>query len=82
MADLRLSLVFQFSDWSKVTPLQVHGSPVLKTLLLQSFWCISATRFAELIQFWQDPKDFIFRFASYFLLSDIYIYIYIIYIYI
>ena len=56
MADLRLSLVLQFSDWSKVTYSQVHGSPVLKPLLLQSFWCISATRFAELIHFWQYPK--------------------------
>ena len=45
-----------WNDWSKVTYSQVHGSPVLKTLLLQSFWWISATRFAELIQFWQDPK--------------------------
>ena len=45
-----------WNDWSKVTYSQVHGSPVLKTLLLQSFWWISATRFAKLIQFWQDPK--------------------------
>ena len=44
------------NDWSKVTYSQVHGSPVLKALLLQSFQGISATRFAELIQFWQDPK--------------------------
>ena len=28
----------------------------LKTLLLQSFRWISPTRFAELVQFWQDPK--------------------------
>ena len=41
--------------WSKVTFTR-HGSPGLKTLLLQSFWWIPATRFAELIQFWQDPK--------------------------
>ena len=42
-------------DWNKVTYSQVHGSPVLKTLFLQSFSWISPTRFAELTQFWQDP---------------------------
>ena len=45
-----------WNDWSKVTYSQVHGSLVLKALLLQSFQWISATSFAELIQFWQDPK--------------------------
>ena len=45
-----------WNDCSKVTYSQVHGSTVLKTLSLQSFWWISSTRFAELIQFWQDPK--------------------------
>ena len=45
-----------WNDWSKVTYPQVHGSPVLKALVLQSFSWISATRFAELIQFWQDLK--------------------------
>ena len=41
---------------SKVTYSQVHGSQVLKALLFQSFQRISAVRFVELIQFWQDPK--------------------------
>ena len=45
-----------WNDWRKETYSQVHGSPVLKTLLLQSFSWFSATTFAELIQFWQDPK--------------------------
>ena len=48
--------VLLWNDWSKVTYSQVHGSPVLKTFVLQSFYWISATRFAKLIQFWQDPK--------------------------
>ena len=38
-----------WNDWSKVIYSQVHGSPVLKFLLLQSFYRISATRFAELV---------------------------------
>ena len=45
-----------WNNWSKVTYSQVHGSPVLKALLFQSFYWTSATRFAELLQFWQDPK--------------------------
>ena len=45
-----------WNNWSKVTYSQVHGSPVLKALLLQSFQWISATRFPELIQFWQDQN--------------------------
>ena len=45
-----------WNNWSKVTYSQVHGSPVRRTLLLQSFWWIFAARFTELIQFWQDPK--------------------------
>ena len=44
------------NDWSKVTHSQGHGSSVLKALSFQSFQWISATRFAEFIQFWQDRK--------------------------
>ena len=76
-----------WNDWSKVTYSQVRGSPVLKALFSQSFKWISARRFAELIQFWQDPKwrrnktfwrkNFVFhwRKISYFVFSYIYIYI-------
>ena len=35
---------------------QVHDSPVLKALSFQSLNWISATTFAELIQFGLDPK--------------------------
>ena len=45
-----------WNDWSKVTYSQGHVSPALKAILLQSFLWISVTEFAELIQFWQDPK--------------------------
>ena len=40
-------------DWSKVTYSQVHDSSVLKTLPFKSLNYISATIFAELIQFGQ-----------------------------
>ena len=40
-----------WNDWSKVTYSQVHGSPVLKALSFESLFWISATTFAELIQF-------------------------------
>ena len=36
--------------------LKYGTSPVLKALSFQSFYRISATRFAEHVQFWQDPK--------------------------
>ena len=39
---------------SKVTYSQVHSSSVLKALLFQSFQWISATGFAELMQFIQN----------------------------
>ena len=45
-----------WNDWCKITYLQVHGFPVLKALSFKSLNCISATTFAKLIQFGQDPK--------------------------
>ena len=39
------------NDWSKVTYLQVHGSPVLKVLSFKSLNWISETKLAELVQF-------------------------------
>ena len=39
-----------------VTYSQVHCSSVLKALSFQSFYWICATKFAEFIQFWQNPK--------------------------
>ena len=42
--------------YSKVTYSQVHGSPVLKALSFKSLSWISATTFAEVIQFGQNPK--------------------------
>ena len=85
-----------WNDLSKVTYSQVHGSPVLKALSFKSLSWISATTFAEVIQFGQNPKlrgpetfwgqnlVFHWRKTSYFKFTlYIYIYIYIrIYIYI
>ena len=82
------------NDWSKVTYSQLHDSPVLKTLSIKSFHWISATRFAEVMQFWQDPacrrprtfwmKNLVFHWRkSLFSNSEILLYIYYyIYIYI
>ena len=53
---LKNVVIFIQAIYFLVTYSQVHGCPVLKVVLLQSFWWISATRFAELIQFCQDPK--------------------------
>ena len=46
----------QLNDWSKVTYSQVNGSPVLKALSFKRLSWISVTKFAELIQFAQNPK--------------------------
>ena len=40
-----------WNDWSKVTYSQVQGYPVLKALSFEGLFWISATTFAELIQF-------------------------------
>ena len=74
---------------SKITYLQVHGSPVLQAHFLQILWWRSVTIFAELIQFWQNSKCrrkrtfwrkrlvFHWRKIWYFFFIYIYIYIYI-----
>ena len=56
MLEESITLVRNYVSESKVRYSYVNGSPVLKAHLLQSFYWISATRFAELIHFWQDPK--------------------------
>ena len=45
-----------WNGWIKVIFSQLHGSPVLNTLLFKTLNWISATIFAELIQFGQNPK--------------------------
>ena len=78
-----------WNDRSKVAYSQVHGSTVLKALSFKSLNWISATTFAEFIQFDQDPKlrrprtfwreNLVFHWGkiSYFNFTDVYIYIYI-----
>ena len=81
-----------WNDRSKVAYSQVHGSTVLKALSFKSLNWISATTFAEFIQFDQDPKlrrprtfwreNLVFHWGkiSYFNFTDVYIYIYRLYI--
>ena len=50
-----------WNDWNKLTYSKVHGSPVLKALPYQSFLCVSATSFAELIHIWGRSKMYEFQ---------------------
>ena len=52
----RILNVPMWNDSSQVTYSQVHGSSVLKALSFQTFQWTPATRFAEFIWFYQDPK--------------------------